>query len=65
MPDQDKADWDIEDWQAAFDERAGILEYDEGLPRKKAEALARQWLIEQRGSADGIVTAKASPPLSR
>lgn len=27
--------------QAAFDERAGILEYDCGLPRDEAERLAR------------------------
>jgi hypothetical protein len=30
-----------DDAQAAFDERAGILEYDCGLPRDKAERLAR------------------------
>ena len=51
-----------EDWQFMFDERAAILEYDEGLPRLQAEALARQWLIAQRGSLNGIVTAKRQPP---
>lgn len=30
-----------EDLQAAFDERAGILEYDHHLPRAEAERLAR------------------------
>lgn len=30
-----------EDRQAAFDERAGILEFDSGLPRDEAERLAR------------------------
>lgn len=30
-----------DDAQAAFDERAGILEYDCGLPRDEAERLAR------------------------
>lgn len=30
-----------EDARAAFDERAGILEYDCGLPREEAERLAR------------------------
>jgi hypothetical protein len=32
--------WSIEDWQAFFDERAGIAEYDGGLSRQEAEALA-------------------------
>ena len=31
---------DPEDWQAAFDERAGHLEYDCHLPRAEAERLA-------------------------
>lgn len=35
------APWSDADWQAAFDERAGILEYDAGLPRDEAEQLAR------------------------
>jgi hypothetical protein len=35
-------DWSEEDWQAAFEERAGILEFDEGLPRPVAERLARE-----------------------
>ncbi len=34
--------WDKVDWQAAFEERAGILEFDEGLPRVVAERLARE-----------------------
>lgn len=29
--------WTGEDWQAFFDERAGIAEFDGGLPRAKAE----------------------------
>ncbi|UZF91644.1 hypothetical protein [Bosea sp. NBC_00550] len=32
----------LEDQIAAFEERAGILEYDEGLPREEAERLARE-----------------------
>ena len=32
--------WSAEDWQAHFDERAGIAEYDGGLPREWAEARA-------------------------
>ncbi|WP_156369033.1 hypothetical protein [Methylobacterium sp. Leaf100] len=40
--------WNENDWQAAFDERAGVLEYDEGLPRSQAEALAREQIGKQR-----------------
>ena len=32
--------WSAEDWQAFFDERAGIAEHDGGLSRQEAEALA-------------------------
>ncbi len=32
--------WSAEDWQVFFDERAGIAEYDGGLPRTQAEAFA-------------------------
>jgi len=32
--------WSPEDWQVFFDERAGILEFDAGMPRAKAEARA-------------------------
>jgi hypothetical protein len=32
--------WSAEDWQAFFDERAGIAEFDGGLPRAQAEAQA-------------------------
>jgi hypothetical protein len=32
--------WSAEDWQAFFDERAGIIEFDGGLPRPQAEAQA-------------------------
>jgi hypothetical protein len=31
---------DLEDWQAYFDERAGIREFDGGLPRSEAELRA-------------------------
>jgi hypothetical protein len=31
-----------DDWQAYFDERAGIREFDGGLPRPEAERLARE-----------------------
>ena len=32
--------WSGEDWQVYFDERAGIAEFDGGLPRAEAEAQA-------------------------
>ena len=32
--------WSAEDWQVFFDERAGIVEFDGGLPRPKATAQA-------------------------
>jgi hypothetical protein len=32
--------WSAEDWQAFFDERAAIAEFDGGLPRPQAEARA-------------------------
>lgn len=34
--------WDAEEWQSFFDERAGIAEYDGGLPRPEAERSAYQ-----------------------
>jgi len=32
--------WSADDWQVYFDERAGIVEFDGGLPRPEAEAQA-------------------------
>jgi hypothetical protein len=32
--------WSAEDWQGIFEERAGIIEFDGGLPRAEAEAQA-------------------------
>ena len=32
--------WSAEDWQVFFEERAGIVEFDGGLPRAEAEAQA-------------------------
>lgn len=32
--------WSVEDWRALYDERAGIAEFDGGLVRPEAEALA-------------------------
>jgi hypothetical protein len=41
--------WSAEDWHVFFDERAGIAEFDGGLPRGQAEArafarCAEEWL---------------------
>lgn len=36
----DAPQWGAEDWQAFFDERAGIAEYDGGAPRREAERQA-------------------------
>ena len=33
-------EWIFEDWQVYFDERAGIAEFDVGMPRDEAEAAA-------------------------
>ena len=40
--------WDDEDWQVAFDERAAILEFDQGVPREEAETLARHQIAAER-----------------
>lgn len=37
---RDRDGWSAEDWLAFFDERAGIAEFDGGLPRIDAEARA-------------------------
>ncbi|MCK0196895.1 hypothetical protein MWN34_08210 [Ancylobacter sp. 6x-1] len=36
------------EWRYAYDERAGILEYDEGLPRAEAERLAAEQIAHSR-----------------
>ena len=40
--------WGTADWQFAFEERSAILEYDEGLSRVDAEALAADQIANQR-----------------
>jgi hypothetical protein len=40
--------WDAADWQFAIEERAAILEYDEGLLRADAETLAAAQIAAQR-----------------
>jgi len=53
--------WSAEDWQAFFNERAAIAEFDGGLPRPKAEAqafaeCAAEWL-------DRFCAGALPPPL--
>ena len=45
---RDVAAWTEEDWQALFDERAGIMEYDGGRPREDAEAAAAEEVARLR-----------------
>jgi hypothetical protein len=52
-----KAAWTPEDWQAFFDERAGIAEHDGGLSRADAQARAyeccvAEWLIRNPASSE-------------
>jgi len=65
--------WSGEDWRAFFEERAGIAEFDSGLPRDQAEARAfsccvGEWLhrnpvssrpgdCDQCGMSDGMLLA--------
>ena len=42
---------DGQDWRDAFDERAAWLEYEEGLPRVRAEQLALEQIAKERAMA--------------
>jgi hypothetical protein len=42
-----RAVYDVEDWQAYFEERAAIREYAGGFPRHEAERLALQDAIRR------------------
>jgi hypothetical protein len=44
----DRSGWDDQDWQVAFDERAAILEFDQGVNREEAERLARHQIAAER-----------------
>lgn len=44
-----EAGWTAEDWMMARDERAAILEYDEWLPRSRAEELATVQTFKRYG----------------
>lgn len=45
---RDKADRMTESQREAYEERAAILEYDAGYPRKEAERLAREMVLGKR-----------------
>jgi hypothetical protein len=53
--------WSAEDWQAFFDERAGIAEFDGGLSRPQAEAHAFAALAMRGIAAPGSDTAAHRP----
>jgi hypothetical protein len=40
-------DWPPEEWRAFYDERAGIAQYNGGLPRASAEALAHACCVSE------------------
>jgi hypothetical protein len=42
---QEPQRWSAQDWRAFFDERAGIIEFDGGLPRAEAEVQALAYCI--------------------
>ena len=53
--------WSAEDWRVFFDERAGIAEFDGGLPRLQAEAYAfaccaTEWLNRPDGGPGDVFT---------
>jgi hypothetical protein len=55
-------DWTTKDWQAFFDERAGITEFDGGLSRGEAEARAfeccvTEWLNRNRVASSADICA--------
>jgi hypothetical protein len=47
-PFQNFQAWDAADWQFAIEERAAILEFDEGMSRLEADALAADQIAAQR-----------------
>ena len=55
------ATWTDEDWQALHDERAAIVEFDGGLPRRIAEATARGEVARaKREAAEAIDKVQAA-----
>ncbi len=52
--------WDSADWQTFFEERAGIAEFDNGLPRGEAEDCAFACCIVEWVKRNGISPTDAS-----
>ena len=57
--------WSAEDWQGYCGERAGIAEFDGGLPRERAEAVAfaccaTEWSTSHKSGRAEAVAALAS-----
>lgn len=50
MPRQNPRPTLTEDEQEAFEERAGIAEFDGGMSREEAEAMALEAIIRRRGN---------------
>ena len=62
--------WVAEDWRVLFDERAGIAEFDGGLPRLEAEACAfdccvAEWMRRHSVGASDAVAALAVMEIAR
>lgn len=56
--------WDRQDWQAYFDERAGIIEFDGGIHRELAEWGAWRMTVEEYQSQHGAFAAEAVAALA-
>jgi hypothetical protein len=66
---RDRLPWSAEDWQTFFDERAGVAEHDGGMPRARAEAMAREsciveWQRQHPPEADGASCAACGSPVN-
>jgi hypothetical protein len=53
--------WSGEDWRAFFDERAGIAEFDGGLPREQAEARAYACCVAEWLNRNPVRSSPSSP----
>ncbi|CAH1653479.1 hypothetical protein CHELA1G11_13696 [Hyphomicrobiales bacterium] len=53
VPPKNDSGWNEDEWLAAFDERAAILEYDGGWSRAEAERLAREEIDLRRAAQSG------------
>ena len=53
--------WSGEDWRAFFDERAGIAEFDGGLPRLEAEARAFTCCVAEWLNRNPVRSSPSSP----